>query len=327
MDDIIELLSLVLNTTYFQYNGVIYQQLFGAAMGGPCSPVVANIVMDFLFRRCQDIAPEEVRPRVALKFVDDSFEVIKRAVMEALNQLMNRLDPTGNLKFTYEEESDNKLPFLDSLVHRNADGTLFTTVYRKPTHTDQYLHFTSHHPISQRRGVVRTLMDRADNICTREEDKTAEKEHVKQALMKCGYPANFIADVEKKTAESRAQPPNKRKSDKKQQHKKGTMITLPYLKGLSEKCRRIFSRYNVQTALKPACTLRRMLVRPKDSRPLLRTSDCVYRIPCSNCNEVYIGETGRHLEERLEEHQASVKKASGPLLCWQLTAPTAKDGG
>ena len=38
----------------------------------------------------------------------------------------------------------------------------------------------------------------------------------------------------------------------------------------------------------------------------------MYKIPCSNCNEVYIGETGRHLEERLEEHQASVKKASGP---------------
>ena len=61
VDDIIELLSLVLNTTYFQYDGVIYQQKFGAAMGGPCSPVVANIVMDFHFRKCQEIAPPEIR--------------------------------------------------------------------------------------------------------------------------------------------------------------------------------------------------------------------------------------------------------------------------
>ena len=45
---------------------------------------------------------------------------------------------------------------------------------------------------------------------------------------------------------------------------------------------------------------------------MLRTSDCVYRIPCGNCNEVYIGETGRHLEERLDEHKTSVAKAARP---------------
>ena len=55
-----------------------------------------------------------------------------------------------------------------------------------------------------------------------------------------------------------------------------------------------------------------MLIRPKDSRPLLRISVCVYRIPCKDCNEVYIGETGRHLEERLNEHKKSVKKATQP---------------
>ena len=61
----------------FQYMGKMYKQKFGAAMGGPCSPVIANIVMDYLFRKCQEVAPENVRPRVALKFVDDSFEVVK----------------------------------------------------------------------------------------------------------------------------------------------------------------------------------------------------------------------------------------------------------
>ena len=152
-------------------------------------------------------------------------------------------------------------------------------------------------------------MDRADNLCSRDQDKVEERAHVKQALMRCGYPAGFIDNVVKKTAQSRSQAAAV-KPKKKQENKGGSMVTLSYLKGLSEKCRRIFSKYNVQTALKPACSLRRMLVRPKDSRPMLRTSDCVYRIPCGNCNEVYIGETGRHLEERLEEHKTSVRKAA-----------------
>ena len=45
---------------------------------------------------------------------------------------------------------------------------------------------------------------------------------------------------------------------------------------------------------------------------MLRTSDCVYRIPCGDCDEIYIGETGRHLEERLIEHKKSVNKAERP---------------
>lgn len=44
-DDIIELLTLCLTSTYFQYNGTYYKQLHGTAMGSPVSVVVAEIVM------------------------------------------------------------------------------------------------------------------------------------------------------------------------------------------------------------------------------------------------------------------------------------------
>ena len=236
VEDVTELLALVLNTTYFQYKGTIYQQKFGAAMGGPCSPVVANIVMDHLFRKCQETAPENIRPRVALKFVDDSFEVVKKASLDALTDHMNQLDETGNLKFTSEEESDNRLPFLDTLVHRNGDGSLSTSVYRKPTHTDQYLHFTSHHTLALSRSVVRTLMDRAKNLVSKEEDKPHEVAHVKKALMMCGYPAGIIAGVLKKTAQSRQLSSNSDRDRRKrtQDHKGSSLVVLPYLQGLSE---------------------------------------------------------------------------------------------
>lgn len=32
----------------------------------------------------------------------------------------------------------------------------------------------------------------------------------------------------------------------------------------------------------------------------------VYRIPCRNCDRVYIGETGRNLETRINEHKRDV---------------------
>ena len=49
-------------------------------------------------------------------------------------------------KFIVEQEVDGPLPFLDTLLRRREDGSLDVSVYRKPTHTNWYLHFESHHP-------------------------------------------------------------------------------------------------------------------------------------------------------------------------------------
>ena len=61
-----------------------------------------------------------------------------------------------SIRFTKEEESDEQLAFLDMLLHREDDGTISTSVYRKATHTNQYLSFRSYHPMAHKVAVVRT---------------------------------------------------------------------------------------------------------------------------------------------------------------------------
>ena len=48
VEDIIDLLSFCLNTTYFVFEGCYYQQVFGTAMGSPVSAVIANLVMEYM---------------------------------------------------------------------------------------------------------------------------------------------------------------------------------------------------------------------------------------------------------------------------------------
>ena len=63
-------------------------------------------------------------------------------------------------------KTEGTLPFLDILIKPDQEGRLHTTVYRKPTHTDQYLHWDSLHPISSKYSVVGTLHHRARTICS-----------------------------------------------------------------------------------------------------------------------------------------------------------------
>ena len=86
------------------------------------------------------------------------------------------------LKFTTEVEKDGKLAFLDTEVQRKADKSLSVSVYRKPTHTDQYLNAGSHHLDSVKNSVVSSLFNRAKAITSDLEDLDKEYKRISSVL-------------------------------------------------------------------------------------------------------------------------------------------------
>ena len=72
-------------------------------------------------------------------------------------------------------ESNGQIPFLDVLLTNEADGSISTNVYSKPTHTDQYFDFESHHPIFHKRSVISTLLSRADRNSSTVTSKKSEE--------------------------------------------------------------------------------------------------------------------------------------------------------
>ncbi|XP_072033280.1 uncharacterized protein [Amphiura filiformis] len=258
---------------------------------------------------CPDVYDElhcECKPRLWKRYVDDILEIVKDNQVDNLTDHLNNTDPTDSIKFTYEKEEQGRIPFLDTLIVRKEDGSVKLLVYRKATHTDQYLNFSSHHPIYHKLGVVRTLLDRMDKIVTEPEDRQKEEDNIKKALKMCGYPEWTVESVKKKIRDKPAKSSKTKTKDPSQQTK--GLVVIPYVEGVAERANRVFRKHNIATAMKPNTSLRKLLVHPKDKIDSLDKTDCIYEIPCQNCDSTYVGETGRKLNTRLKEHQKETEK-------------------
>ena len=93
-----------------------------------------------------------------------------------------------------EEESDGQIAFLNTLLKRN-NGEISLLVYRKLTHTDQYLHYSSHHQTSCQESVVSFLFNRACSIITNKDDLHKENARIKQVLKENGYQESIINKI------------------------------------------------------------------------------------------------------------------------------------
>ena len=124
----------------------------------PKTRLMVEDVMELLEQSAIASVPVECKPKLWKRYVDDILEVVKKHGVDGLTQHLNSADDTGSIKFTAEQENDQHIPFLDTLIVRKPDGHLKLLVYRKTTHTDQYLHFSSHHPLQHKLSVIRTLL-------------------------------------------------------------------------------------------------------------------------------------------------------------------------
>ena len=159
-------------------------------------------------------------------------------------------------------------------------------------------------------GVIRTLINRCEEIVTEEEDKEEERGTIMKALEACGYPRWTVTNVKEMEKKEQKKGYNKRENDTKMKE----MVVLPYVRGASEKLARIFKKRGIVTAIKPHSTLKSLLVHPKDKTD---PKEGVYTIDGKGCDKKYIGETKRKLKVRVKEHRSEAKSVK--QLCTQDT--------
>lgn len=118
-------------------------------MGSLLSPMITDFFIEAFENRDLDKAP--LKLLLYQRYVDDTLMVWMHG-REPLDSLVLHLNSMSeSLQFVVELEKEGQLPFLDSLIKCEVNGSLSRTVHGKPTHNDLYLNSWSHcsliHPL------------------------------------------------------------------------------------------------------------------------------------------------------------------------------------
>jgi hypothetical protein len=135
----------ILEQNCFTHNNIIYQQTKGLAMGAPTSSIFSEVFIQYLEHTQRVNILAKHNDVMYHRYVDDILIVYNNASsnIDDLLTKFNSLHP--DIQFKLERETENRLNFLDLIIHRMQDKLQYD-IYRKPTATDIMIHSESCHP-------------------------------------------------------------------------------------------------------------------------------------------------------------------------------------
>ena len=288
---VIELIKLCIKDSKFIFNGKFYSQKFGMAMGNPLSPLLSNLYMEFFETKIlNNILPANA---VWFRYVDDILCVWPET--EDINRFLHELNNlVPSIKFTLEIESNGVLPFLDVNLHRINNSFKFS-IYRKPTNVCSYVHYYSSHPNKVKLSVFSSMFLRALRICS-PEFMDEEVSKIYNIAFNLKYPKSTI---DKSFSLAKRSFYN---NEIKVPYSCKNLLVLPF----NEKFNNIttlLGNLNINVAFKNNNTLKTKLIKNSPCE----SNGCVYKIPCKECDKVYVGQTGKDLPIRIKQHKYSVR--------------------
>jgi len=301
-DEFVGAVRFVLDSTFFKFDNQYYKQNFGTPMGSPLSPVIADLVMQDL----ENEVLETIDFPVAFyyRYVDDILTAVLPSHIDTLLDKFNTIHP--RLKFTIEV-GGNKINFLDTTILICNNKIKFDW-FHKPTFSGRYLNFLSQHPLSQKRGVIMGMVDRAFFL-SHPDFHQKNLESIVNILLNNDYPLDFIFKTIRTRLKSLLYNFNKQEdSNNDESDQSNKWFTIPFIDSVSNKFRGIAKDIDSRLTFYSVNKLGRFIKVHKD--PLQNTSkrNVVYKILCKDCDASYVGQTGRQLNTRISEHRAHIRR-------------------
>lgn len=304
--DFIEGIEFIMNSTYFKFNGSFYRQKFGTPIGSVISPILAEMVMEdleiFVFEKLDFVLPFYFR------YVDDTLLCVPLSKLQMVIDTFNSFHP--KLQFTHEIEQDKKINFLDIEVIRGRDGSIITNWYRKSTYSGRILNFFSAHPFQNKTAVIKNLVDRAlglSHVSFHERNLNI----VRNILFLNHYPQKLI---EKHIVIRIKQIKNKQINNlatnnqrELKEYSSFNTFVLPFFGQISKTIELMLKKFNIHTIFRIPFKMDSIVNLCKDPLDSFERGGVVYKITCRICGKNYVGQTGRLLNTRIEEHKSDVR--------------------
>ncbi|XP_020911960.1 uncharacterized protein LOC110249719 [Exaiptasia diaphana] len=303
-ENLTKLLQIATKDQLFQFNGNLYEQNDGVAMGSPLGPLLANTFLCYVE---EELNNKNKLPSFYKRYVDDTVVVIKD-ISEAQKLLTTLNSCHPSIQFTMEIADNNSLPFLGMVLNK-CGNKIETSVYRKPTNKGLLLHYQSHVDVRYKKALIRTMLHRAHNLSSTKEAYENECENIRMVFSKLNYPNKMIESAityfNKNPPTSRSEQPESDASDNT------IRIVLPFIdQKPADIVKRQLTQLNKKLdsnleAIFVSRKLNDMLKMQEPKPPLVSQQLVIYKFQCGLCDASYVGYTARHLHQRIDEHRYS----------------------
>ena len=199
-EDLVELLRVATKHQLFQFNGSLYEQIDGVAMGSPLGPLMANTFMCSIEEKLES---EDKLPSFYKRYVDDTLAAVKD-ISTATTFLATLNEAHPAISFTMEVANNNKLPFIGMELTK-IGKRLETCVYRKTTNKGLLLHYQSHVDARYKRSLLMTMLNRAHCLSSSPDIFAEECDNLRGIFLKLKYPEKLINSTITRFIESRNQ--------------------------------------------------------------------------------------------------------------------------
>ena len=241
------------------------------------------------------------------RYVDDTLVLAKPSDIPLILLKLNSFDP--QIQFTHEIfTNNNDVHFLDIKITPTG-----TAVYRKSTHTGQYVHLSSFTPWCRKIAWLRALVYRAYKICSNDELLRNELSNITKFASWNGFSKQLTNKLLKSFTPKL---PNNLSNDDvvtdPPTNPPTIWIHLPFIgkrgSTLIYHCTKKSNRLLKQPAKFVTLwntTNANAFLSTKDPTTKQHQSSVVYKFTCPGCSHSYVGKTDRCLITRLKEHSDS----------------------
>ena len=308
------LLCMCVKDCLFIFNGEVYKQIDGVAMGSPLGPTFANIFLSYHEQLWLNECPDSFKPILYRRYVDDTLVIFKEKSHSDL--FLNFINSKHkNMKFTMESESNSQIPFLDLNI-RKENGKISVSLYRKPTFSGLGTSFFSFCHYNFKLNSIRTLLHRAYTLSSCYTNFHKEVVLLKTYFYNNGFTTNLFESIVNKFLLNKYCP----KQPIPTVDKEVIYLRIPYLGEVTNKLQR--SLNNTLSKAYPDKIFRFVAMntfkinsffRFKDVLPTALRSSTVYQFTCSSCQAGYVGSTTRSFKTRVSEHFGQSARTGRPL--------------